>query len=670
MKTDIQNYFLKMGTELTLSQSKALGEFDDFVNSETFNTLILTGGAGTGKTYLIKLITSAINKKVRSFQVCTPTGKAAQVLRAKGVEDPRTIHSKIYIKSKAEVEQESEDLILKFMLRTNHDQAGTIYFVDEASMISDTISNDEVLRFGSGCLLTDFLTFVSPNEKNSMKIVFIGDRNQLPPVNAKSSPALDKSYLESLPFNLRVKAIELDEVVRQAKDSPIVQNANAIKNNLEKKYFAAFNLNYDHDNFKRIENEIITEKFCEDFRQSSEKGVLITYSNANVSAYNIAIREYLYNKPAVLVKNDRIIISRNNPLYGVLNGTMGTVRYVNPVPIIKNVPVRGEKTPVELIFREIEICILNDAGEEIVFPASIFENLLTSTEPGITKNEARALMADFSMRHKDLKKGSEEYIQQLESDPFFNCLLIKYGYAITCYKAQGGEWPHVYFDFCYPTRYSEMYYRFCYTGITRAKEILFAINPPPSGPVFIKEKLKGDEPPFEPDDTVPVALNPEEEVIKLIKDSLASVTGEYEIKQLQFCVRVVFADAVINVHYKKNGMITRVLSVSGKESNPYLAILKSLEGKGMANTSKKDETENPFLSELYKDICSKLAPKGIITEKVEHFNYQERYHFMKDNERCSFNLYYDGKGRVKSKIFHKGSIKLKELIEEQLNGKY
>jgi len=311
---------------------------------------------------------------------------------------------------------------------------------------------------------------------------------------------------------------------------------------------------------------------------------------------------------------------------------------------------------------------LNDEGDEIVFPALIFENLLRSAEPGITKNEARALIADFSMRNKELQKGSEEYIRQLETDIFFNCLLIKYGYAITCYKAQGGEWPHVYFDFCYPARYSEMYYRFCYTGITRAKQILFAINTPPSGLVFIKEKLKGDEPPFEPDDTVPVAINPEEEVVKLIKDSLASATGEFEIKQLQFCVRVVFADAVINIHYNKKGMITRVLSVSGKESNPNLSILKSLEGKGVADTRKKNETENPFLSELYNDICSKLASKGIITEMVEHFNYQERYHFMKDNERCSFNLYYDGKGRVKSKIFHRGSKKLKELIEEQLNG--
>ena len=665
---NIQEYCLSQGVELTSSQRKALSVFDEFINSDNFNTMILNGGAGTGKTFLIKLITSAMNKKERTFQVCTPTGKAAQVLRAKGVEEPRTIHSKIYVKSNAEIEEDTEELIVKFKLRINQDPIGTVYFVDEASMISDIFSVNEMLRFGSGCLLSDLLKFVSPNKKNSMKIVFIGDRNQLPPVNDTFSPALDKNYLEELSFNLKVKEVTLNEVVRQAKDSPIVQNANVIKNYLEKKYFAALKLNYEHENFRRTEHDIITEKFCRDFKDDSEKGVLITYSNANVTAYNMAIREYLYNEPAVLEKNERIIITRNNPLYGVLNGTMGTVKYVNPEPIIKNVPIRGESRPVQLIFRETELSMKNDEGEEIIFRANIFENLLTSPEPGITKKEARGLLADFNMRHKELKKGSEEYIKQLESDPFFNCLLIKYGYAITCHKAQGGEWPHVYFDFCYPTRYSEMYFRFCYTGITRAKVKLFAINPPPAGLVFTKKEEADEELPFEPEDPAPKAISPEDGVTKLIEEEMETDKEKYELRQLQYCVRVAQGDTVTDVHYNKKGVITRVMIISGGETNPLVTKLKKLEGKGITDANVKEEKENPFLTELYKDVCSKISAGGVTTEKVEHFKYQERYHFMKDDEKCSFNFYYDGKGRVTRKLFHTGSEKLGKLIEEQFNG--
>lgn len=461
---------------ITDSQKSALEKFSEFFNSKKLNVSILNGSAGTGKTTLLKILTDHLTKIDIPFSVCAPTGRAAQVLRSKDVKGAITIHSMIYSHDRIEEEKTEGDLIYFFNLKNNNDSVNTVYLIDEASMISNQYSEGEFLRFGSGLLLQDLIEFISPNESNQRKIIFIGDNNQLPPVNSSFSPALNKEYLKSLPYNLKVDEIKLTEIVRQANDSGIIKNANVIKENLDKDYYAFLSLDYTTKEFQIIDNRQIIKDFIGKFNNDKNNCILISYTNASAKSYNNAIRENLYSNPSLLEKGDRIIVIKNNHLYHLLNGEMGIVKEVAPLPEEVFIQLRNEDFKEKLVFRNVTLEFLNESNGIIEVRANILENLLDSPEAGISKKQQRALLAHFVNRHRGVKRSSKEFAELIQNDIYINCLLIKYGYAVTCHKAQGGEWDNVYFDFRHNSSYSTDYYRFCYTAITRAKKVLYAIN--------------------------------------------------------------------------------------------------------------------------------------------------------------------------------------------------
>uniref|UniRef100_A0A832DHJ3 Uncharacterized protein n=1 Tax=Ignavibacterium album TaxID=591197 RepID=A0A832DHJ3_9BACT len=657
-------------SELTESQKRAIFSINDFLNSCNDNVAIINGSAGTGKTFLLKLLTELLEKVDIPFQVNTPTGRSAQVLRSKGVKQAGTVHSNIYSHDEIVEEESKGDFIYYFKLKSNQDSTNTVYLIDESSMISNKFNEDEILRFGSGYLLNDLINFVSPNNSNRRKIIFFGDSNQLPPVNSTESPALNKEYLESLQFGLQVKEISLEEIVRQSKDSLIIKNANHIKKNLEKKYFASLRLEFNGKEFSKTETKNIIDDFCKKYLIDDQSVVLISYTNAAVRIYNQAIREKLFDNPGVLEQNDRIIVIRNSGKYKLLNGEMGIVKWVSPFNEKIVVPLKNEKEPQELLFRRVKVEFINEHNELVEISPLILENVLISNESTLTRKEARALMADFVNRHNEVKRNSKEFAELLQNDPYVNCLLIKYGYAITCHKAQGGEWPYVYFDFRYPSSYSSDYFRFCYTAITRAKKVLFAINPPSSGIIPISNDLQDcNEIELSADNTKEKEIN-DKEIKELIEKYIFGQITEYEIETKPYRIRIKYSIDNKPVHtdivYKKDGTISAVQSNDTSEKNSIFQILKSLNGVKVKD-EREPEYKNPFLEELHKDIIQRLLGSGIKIVEIEHHNYQERYFLSDEKQSCSINIYYNNRNRVTRIIPHKGPKSLMKKVIGLLN---
>lgn len=649
---------------LTGSQSSALEKIDELLSSGIINCAVLKGSAGTGKTTLLKLLTNALTKLNIPYRVCTPTGRAAQILRSKGVINVCTIHSMIYAQDNIVEEESNGDLIYFFNLKTNIDPVNTIYLIDESSMISNQFSESELLRFGTGYLLSDLLDYISINNDNRKKILFVGDKNQLPPVNSSFSPCLDREYLgNEFPY-LKLIEIELNQIVRQVEDSGIIRNANIIKENLETGYFASLNLDYNTGQFKDIDPAVITNDFCNNYEKNKDSCVLVSYTNASVSIYNRSIREKLFNNPTVLERGDRIIVLKNNSLYQLLNGEMAIVTSVSPQPEIVDIYVKGEPKPVKLIFRNVNIETANEQNQKRFIPALILENLLDSAESTISKLQQRALLAHFRTRNKNVKSNTKEYIELLKNDKYLNCLLVKYGYAITCHKSQGGEWNYVYFDFKYTSSYNSDYLRFCYTAITRAKDVLYAINSPKSG-----FAVKGSNS-VNVESSVTSHILAEnqslpDKIEQVIREKLSEIEIKYEVTHKNYLVRVNYLNnslpRFIDIFYKKTGVISKINSNDISEQNIVFKILKDIEG--LKIVSKKAFTsEDPFLVKLNEEISAKLEDTGIEIENVESYHYQERYYFTYQSGLCSVNIHYNKKNQVSSILYHEGYSELAEKI--------
>ena len=475
-----------------------------------------------------------------------------------------------------------------------------------------------------------------------------------------------------MPFKLKVKETTINEIVRQAKNSTIIQNANKIKDNLEKRYFASIKLSFNSEDFNKINSDMITQDFCSKYKTDEKCTVLLTYTNAAVRTYNQSIREKLFNKSQILEQGDRIIVIRNNPKYRLLNGEMGIVKGISPTPERIIVPLKKEKEPQELIFRRVTIEFSNELNEHYSLSPLILENVLISPESTLTKKEARALMADFVNRHKEVKRSSKEFRELLQNDSYVNCLLIKYGYAITCHKAQGGEWPYVYFDFRHKSSFSSDYFRFCYTGITRAKKVLYAINPPHSGLVNDQSdvELEEDETKTTQSNLIITEETIEETLVNLINERISHLNIKYEIEIKNYRIRMKYIlnskPNYTDILYKKGGTITSVQSNSVSESNTMFHELKIFEGTKLQMNESKN-IDNPFLLQLSEDIHQRIDPHKIKIKNVEHRDYQQRYFFSDTNQSCSINIYYNDKNRVTSMFPHIGSKSLIKKIIGILN---
>ncbi len=481
---------------LTDDQHIALEMLSAFLESED-RVFILQGYAGSGKTTLLKGFVEYLKSLQKQYHLMAPTGRAAKILRDK-TGAGRTIHSSIYnLKHLEAINSDSEEVAdhsLKYFFPidlNNTDES--ILIVDEASMISSKESKNELFDFGTNILLDDLLTYAFSSNKNN-KIIFVGDPAQLAPVGDNYSWALDLEYFKQLGYGGQM--VELTEVMRQ-ENNLILKNATEIREVLNSHPRNELQLEFDSLTCIELSNIDVIDSYVELYpKPEIGDGVIISYSNAQCYHYNYAIREALYPNQKDILPGDLLLINNNNyhtyaaELYNgdivkVVDRSEKVETLSAPVWSVKS--GKKERLTISLDFRRITIRVPQYDGE---IECYIIETLLNSIDRDLTIDMTKALYINFVMRFNEEqerrgksglpkhKVGSEEFKQALKADPYYNALRVKYGYAITCHKAQGGEWDKVFVDYSGRIGLFNDALRWCYTATTRAINTLYAINPP------------------------------------------------------------------------------------------------------------------------------------------------------------------------------------------------
>ena len=472
----------------TEEQQSVLDSVSEFLAGDD-RVFILAGYAGTGKSTLILPMCRMASDMGLDVHLMAPTGRAAKVMESKTMRNAVTIHRAIYKLGHIESfdqdeakEEELEDLELKFYYPLDLPENDTMMLciVDEASMVSSRFSRHELFRFGSGVLLNDLLDFALHFQ--SGKIIFIGDPAQLPPVGDSRSCALDADFFNERHIPCRTGLLR--QVVRQDSGSAILQNAIKIRKLLGSPVRNTFSMERRAGQFEDISTGDVVASYCRHFDDDRNSVATVTYSNALAQNYNVFIRRALYGPGVpVLMAGDRVIVIQNNYTYperDIMNGDLAEVIELSGTSERRNITVwvkdgNGKRQEaVSLAFRDVTLLF----QDGITLKCKVMESLLESDEPHLTINQVKALYIDFCIRHPHLKPRTREFAEALFTDPYYNALKIKYGYAVTCHKAQGGEWDYVFVDFDMRGGLHDENLRWDYTAVTRARKCLYAVNLP------------------------------------------------------------------------------------------------------------------------------------------------------------------------------------------------
>ena len=455
--------YAKLLYQPTNNQKKIVEAFSEYlVEGDSSTIFVLNGYAGTGKTTLVAAIVSALkNMGIRSV-LLAPTGRAAKVLSRYSGEKALTIHKRIY-REKTNASYES-----KFTLNVNRDK-DTLFIVDEASMLSMQGSSDGVL-FGSGSLLEDLVQYVRSGK--NCRLILVGDNAQLPPVGADFSPALD--MVEMSQFGDVVYG-SMDEVVRQEQNSGILFNATLVRCMLENGIFEVPHFDMDYDDVQSVSGSELLEALqdCYD-RYGREETIVITRSNKRANRYNEGIRRMNLMAEEELESGDILMVAKNNYHY--------TERIENcPISFIAN----GDTARLKRLRRIEEFYGFRFATATLSFgdyddteiECKVLLDTLHSESPSLTREESERLFREVEKDYLDVKSKIKR-LQEIRENDYFNALQIKFAYAVTCHKAQGGQWKAVFIDkFLFGDEpMSRDMMRWLYTAMTRATERLYFVN--------------------------------------------------------------------------------------------------------------------------------------------------------------------------------------------------
>ncbi len=448
----------------TLKQDVVLQKLADFVVSKEKDTLfLLKGYAGTGKTTLIGTLIKNIWKVKLSYVILAPTGRAAKVISNYANSPAQTIHRAIYYPKR------NSSGGLAFQLKQNKSR-NTIFIVDEASMIPDTPSDSKL--FENGSLLDDLMLYVYSG--HNCKILFIGDTAQLPPIRLEVSPALNLETL-SLGFNKEVTHIELDEVVRQASDSGILMNATRLREFLNEGFYTSFEftLNGYPDVVRLIDGHEIIDALQDSYTQSGhEESVIIVRSNKRANTYNQQIRSRILFQENELSAGDYVMVVKNN--YFWLD-PKSEASFIANGDTIKILEIFAIKELYGFRFAEVKVSLV-DYPNHKPFETVLILDTISAETPSMSYEDSNRLYQEVA---KDFEEETSKYKKFLgvKNNNFFNALQVKFSYAITCHKSQGGQWDTVFVEQPYlPEGINKDYLRWLYTAITRAKTKLYLIG--------------------------------------------------------------------------------------------------------------------------------------------------------------------------------------------------
>ena len=454
-----------LGLSPTPEQALALDVFTQFMTDRDDQVvMILRGSAGTGKTTLAGAIVKAMAALKQKLILLAPTGRAAKVFSLNAGHAAYTIHRRIY-------RQKSAGDLSAFNLNVNLNR-DTLFIVDEASMIANLGLGETA--FGSGCLLDDLMQFVYNGQ--NCRLLLIGDRAQLPPVGEEESPALSAHVLRG--YGMRVYETDLNQVLRQSEDSGILWNATMIRNlwrgeagmvRLPKICFHGFT-----DIQVVMGNELVDNLSSSYYHAGMDETIVITRSNKRANIYNQGIRNMVLDRDEELCRGDLLMIVKNNYFW-----TEGA----KEIPFLAN----GDRAVVQRVrnvhelygFRFAEVTMTLPDYDDYELTATVCLDTLTTEAPALTHEQQEQLFNAVMEDYADFTVKTER-IKKLKSDRYYNALQIKFSYAVTCHKAQGGQWAHVYLDQGYMTddMLTPDYIHWLYTAFTRATEKLYLVNWP------------------------------------------------------------------------------------------------------------------------------------------------------------------------------------------------
>ena len=445
-----------------------------FLNDESSKALVITGGAGTGKTTLVKTIIKQLNQTQRDFYLLAPTGRASLNLYHH-VSDitnvsAQTIHSFLYKKI-----EEDNDEVVNFKITENELGFNAVIIIDEASMLSHEKSHSSFLQFGSGNVFQDLLGYLKLTQSNR-QLILIGDPYQLPPVNVSIAKVLQPDFLteNNVP---NVRFIHLDKVYRQAESSKVLENATALRSQLETESFIQFPIVADGSEIFSVSMEDAIRSYLWDFNNS----IFVAYTNREVLSINLAFRDLCCFEKNTLEKKEPLVLMQNTFIQDTkyFNGDMFAVEAIGKEESFnyKINDADGKTYDIKLSFIELEL--LHTATHTLV-STMVLSHKLWEDSPEITRFEQQALMINFAQRNRHLTRGTPEFRQALRLDSYFNALFVKFGYALTCHKAQGGEWQKVYISLNRPQNdlKTRAGFSWSYTALTRAKEQAYIVGLP------------------------------------------------------------------------------------------------------------------------------------------------------------------------------------------------
>ncbi|WP_086477278.1 MULTISPECIES: ATP-dependent DNA helicase [Arenibacter] len=465
--TDTNFYNLlidKFPHDVTPKQSVALQQLSSFILSKEKNKVfLLKGFAGTGKTTIIGTMVTNLWKTTMKAVLMAPTGRAAKVMSNYSGTQAFTIHRKIYFPKK------QRGGGVQFVLSPNK-HTNTLFIVDEASMISDTPTDSKLLENGS--LLNDLMTYVYGG--HNCKLILIGDTAQLPPVHLNLSPALDERQL-SLNYDKEVIKLELDEVVRQAVDSGILANATNLREQLQSEFYDDFKFSVSPyaDIVRLIDGHDIQEAIDESYSQNGkEETAIIVRSNKRANLYNENIRNrilYLENELAV---GDYMMVVKNNYFWLKPTSEAG---FIANGDIIEVLEIFSIKELYGFKFAEVKVKMVDYPNQKPFETVLLLDTIMAET-PSLSYEDGNRLYQEVMKDYAEERSKYKKFLA-VKNNTFFNALQVKFSYAITCHKSQGGQWNTVFVEQPYlPNGMDKEYLRWLYTAITRAKDKLYLIG--------------------------------------------------------------------------------------------------------------------------------------------------------------------------------------------------
>ena len=454
--------YAKISFDATVSQKKVVENLSEYLSSPDYSSIfILNGYAGTGKTTLIAALVQVLRAMNIPCVLLAPTGRAAKVLAQYSGTEAHTIHKRIY-RQRTNADYES-----KYSLDINREK-GCVFIVDETSMLSDSTPDGQI--FGSGSLLEDLITYVRSGRQ--CRLILVGDDAQLPPVGADRSPALDATAMRSYG---EVVYSSMTDVVRQDAASGILRNATALRQMLERGEVEVPHIDLNSPDIESIGGGEFLECLEDAYaRYGRDETIVITRSNKRANRFNEGIRRYILSAEEQIESGDRLMVVKNNYYY--------TERMEkSPMSFIAN----GDIALLKRIRRFEDfygfhfadaVLSFGDYGDTEI-ECKILLDTLSSESPSLTREQSRQLFDEVEKDYMDTASRLKRF-RQIRENPHYNALQVKFAYAVTCHKAQGGQWRAVFVDRCLfgDEPMTRDMLRWLYTAVTRATEKLYLVN--------------------------------------------------------------------------------------------------------------------------------------------------------------------------------------------------